>query len=379
MKAANRIQYYLKKHFPFENLLAGANEDESKSSGFKHLKTSKWKHAVVVALKIGPWICAVLLLAALGMEFGLPKAQRVQYAQVIQILKTISVGGLIGFGTNFLAIRMLFRPLEKRPLLGQGMIPAQRDIIIGSLAKGMHTHILSQDLIRKRLDESGLIKRLNDILFNGSIGMARDAALRAEAKEALHTSLSEYFEKDTVKEELKSIIEEQVEQKAEGGLKRLVLNTYKRFNRDDYDALLDQIISDIPDSIRDIIERWEEEVETGITWLQDNRRAADVFVMRFISNILDKLDIEGLLAKQMAHFNEEKLEKMVWEATNEQLLYIQYLGTVLGMLGGLVIWNAWMIVVYAIVGLSVWGLDELLVRTKQKSQLAVSKQSVDDG
>jgi hypothetical protein len=49
------------------------------------------------------------------------------------------------------------------------------------------------------------------------------------------------------------------------------------------------------------------------------------------------------------------------------LLYIQYLGTVLGMLGGLVIWNAWSLVVYIALGLVVWGLDELLYRQKAQA------------
>jgi uncharacterized membrane protein YheB (UPF0754 family) len=368
MAEDKRIRYYFEKHFPFRQLLGGEDED-TRAVGFNKYKASKIKHAIVVALRISPWICGIVFLAAIGMELGMPQALKAEYSTLIDILKTVSVGGLIGFGTNFLAIRMLFRPLKKRPILGQGMIPAQRDIIIGSLARGMHTHILSQQLIRRRLEESGFIKKINDILFEGTISMARDKELRNEAKAALYKNLAEYFQKDSVKNELKTIIDDQVEQKAEGGIKRLVLNTYKRFNRDDYDALLDQIISDIPDSIQDIVERWEGEIETGITWLEGNRRAADLFLMRLITRILDKLDIEGLLAKQMAHFDEAKLEKMVWEATNEQLLYIQYLGTILGMLGGLVIWNAWALVVYIGLGLAIWGLDRVLYKEEKPHSL----------
>ena len=374
MKSSTRFQYYFKKHFSFGQLLGGDEEETGKAPAFNRYKASPLKHALVTALRISPWICGLVLLVVLGLEIGLSEAEKAHYTSLIDILKTVSVGGLIGFGTNFLAIRMLFRPLKKRPLLGQGMIPAQRDIIIGSLAKGMHTHILSQRLIRQRLEESGFVKRINDVFFYGTIGMIRDKELISETKTALNKTLTTYFEKEEVKTELKTIIDQQVEQKADKGLKRLVLNTYKRLNREDYDALLDQIISDIPDSIHDIIERWEGELEEGIVWLKDNRRAADLFLMRLITNVLNKLDIEALLARQMAHFDEERLERMVWDATNEQLLYIQYLGTILGMLGGLVIWNAWMLVIYAGVGLSVWGLDELLMKV-QKSGTSASTSS----
>src|SRR5699024_10100300 len=45
------------------------------------------------------------------------------------LLKIVSVSGLIGFLTNWVAITMLFKPAQKRPLLGHGLIPAQKNRI----------------------------------------------------------------------------------------------------------------------------------------------------------------------------------------------------------------------------------------------------------
>ena len=87
---------------------------------------------------------------------------------------------------------------------------------------------------------------------------------------------------------------------------------------------------------------------------------------RFIMQLLNKIDIKGILANQMKHFDERKLERMVWEATNEQLLYIQYLGTILGMLGGLIIWNENMVWIYMIAMGVIFGLDNLIYRLKKK-------------
>lgn len=372
MQFQQRFRPYFRKYFDFSSML-GEGSDTAFADGPERFAPSKWMHFVVSALRFSPWICALLLLVNTLLNFFLPSPQLENWGYWSEIVLTVSVGGLIGYGTNYLAIRMLFRPVEKRPLLGQGMIPAQRERIIYSLARGMHTHILSQSLIRKRLEESGLVHKLTDIFFSGTAGLGRDPQFRVEVKTLIRENMMAYFHKEEVRQELKEIINTQVEKKADKGLKKLVLNTYKRFNQEDYDALLDQIITDIPDSIDDVLDRYEDTLEEGVDWLEGNRRGAELWVMRLITSILNRLDIEGLLAKQMAHFDEAKLEKMVWEATNEQLLYIQYLGTVLGMLGGLVIWRPWIAGLYAGLALCVWGIDELWFR-RQKAQAEKTSQ-----
>ena len=113
MKSSTRFQHYFKKHFSFGQLLKGDDDQSEQISGFNRYEVSPIRHAIVTVLRISPWICGLVLLIVLGMEIGLPKAEKLQYASWIDVLKTISVGGLIGFGTNYLAIRMLFRPLKK--------------------------------------------------------------------------------------------------------------------------------------------------------------------------------------------------------------------------------------------------------------------------
>ena len=46
------------------------------------------------------------------------------------LIRSCSVAGMIGFATNWVAIKMLFWPRESRPIFGQGLIPSQRDQLI---------------------------------------------------------------------------------------------------------------------------------------------------------------------------------------------------------------------------------------------------------
>lgn len=374
------VKAYFAEHFPFEKLLGVDSpvEEQGKSSFNKQGYSSTSQKVVLFLLKITPWICGVGLLFVLGMSFGFPYLNMAledtfhlfggefTYAQLQNLVKNITVGGLIGYGTNYLAIRMLFRPVDKRPLLGQGLIPAQKDIIIDTLAGGIQKHVLNPNLILDRIEESGLIKKLNEIIIEGTESILRDEQLRESIKNYLHENLMGYFQKEEVRKDLRDLIDKQVEKKADKGLKKWVLSTYKRVNKDDYEALIDQVIMDIPEGTMDVIARLESEIDEGITYINKQKRASELYMTRFIMKLLNKIDIKGILANQMKHFDERKLERMVWEATNEQLLYIQYLGTILGMLGGLIIWNENMVWVYLISMGAIYGLDNLIFSLKKK-------------
>lgn len=336
---------------------------------------------IMASLKLTPWICGVGFGASffvlLAHQFGngpdgLSFLQGIDgfylaHAATINAINIICVSGLIGFGTNFLAIRMLFRPVERRPIWGQGLIPAQRTRIIFSLAKGMHTHILNQELIRKRVEETGLVKKVNDLLMDGSSGMVMDDQLREELKSTIYQSMVDFSGREDIRKDIRQMIDVRLEENLDGGVKKLVLQTYKRFNKDDYESAIDKIIEDLPKIVQEVMIKLESQLDTVAAYIRKQKKFTEEQIMMIFVDLLNKIDITTLLAKQMEHFDEAKLERMVWEATNEQLLYIQYLGTILGIFGGLLIWRPGMMGgVYLLSFLVLFGVDQLLYRWKKK-------------
>ncbi len=84
-------------------------------------------HPLFLVLKLFPW----LLCAGFAASFFWGFPSQTVYLWTLELrleglLRTLSVSGLIGYLTNWIAITMLFRPVYKRPLLGQGLIPAQK-------------------------------------------------------------------------------------------------------------------------------------------------------------------------------------------------------------------------------------------------------------
>ena len=336
------VRFYLNKHFPLKSLLF-KQEKLIGNLGFNQHEGSKALKFFIRFLQLLPWICAIgfgisfFPFAQFSYSFQLPLIEKTVSFE--GFLRIIAVSGLIGFSTNKLAIRMLFRPLKKRPIWGQGLIPAQKDRIIFTLAKGMHEHILSQKLIRKRLESSGLISRINHLLIQGSIGVLQDEELKESLKKMIYEGMKSYLSEQNVRQEIINIIDQRVEENMEAGVKKFLLQTYKRYNKEDYEEIIQKVIRDIPKVSIEVLNKIEEELDRLAALLRHKKNWTEQFIMDLIMDTLEKIDIPGILRGQMEHFDEERLERMVRDATNEQLIYIQYLGALLGMLGGLLIWQ----------------------------------------
>ncbi|MEM6764338.1 MAG: DUF445 family protein [Bacteroidota bacterium] len=364
------LQTYLKEHFPVQEIFQKDPSVKTEGS-FNQFKVDVRKKVVLQLLKVSPYLCMFLFVSSFGLT-TLPmegvSAFYSTYQTVIDALFIISVSGLIGYGTNYIAIRMLFRPVVRRPIWGQGLIPAQKERIIFTLAKGIHTHILNQDLIRQRVEESGLIIRINELLITGSIGVLKDEDLKSLVKRLIYEGLEEYAQQEKIKNDIYQIIDSRIEENMNIGVKKFLLQTYKRYNKEDYEGVITNVVKDIPKVAVDVLEKLEEDIDKLVAFLRLNKKASEQMMTQVFLDVINRIDIIGLLQKQMEHFDETRLERLIWEATNEQLLYIQYLGTVLGILGGLIIWQPTTMIIgfVAIFGL-LFLLDWLLQRLKTRA------------
>ncbi|MBC1664077.1 DUF445 domain-containing protein [Listeria welshimeri] len=84
------------------------------------------------------------------------------------ILLMAVIGGFIGAMTNYIAIRMLFRPYKalylfnKRVPFTPGLIPKRREELAEHIGKVVVSHLLTEDAIRARLLEENLQKEITE-------------------------------------------------------------------------------------------------------------------------------------------------------------------------------------------------------------------------
>ncbi|WP_456341970.1 DUF445 family protein [Thermovibrio sp.] len=88
---------------------------------------------------------------------------------MVEYLIPPTVGALIGYFTNYIAIKMLFKPIKPYYLFGKklpftpGLIPAKREKLAEAIAKVVKENLLTEESIRKRLNHRKV--RENLLLF----------------------------------------------------------------------------------------------------------------------------------------------------------------------------------------------------------------------
>ena len=126
-----------------------------------------------------------------------------QTVAVEGLLKVLTVSGLIGFGTNWLAITMLFQPREKRAIIPQGLIPAQRERVIYRLSEAISRELINADIIKQKIKDSGVIGRYRDLALGVVRGVVEDPGFRADLKDLAQAYATEVLGSEAVRREVR--------------------------------------------------------------------------------------------------------------------------------------------------------------------------------
>jgi len=292
-------------------------------------------------LKPVPWLLAAIFIFSFYWDFDGRVFQLLNYEYSIEgILRIVSVSGLIGFLTNWTAITMLFRPIEKRPLLGQGLIPSHKKRIAHRLAKTVSDDLVNSEMIRKSVENSDLVKKLRETSLRSISDLSRDPEFRSKIKTWVTDYTHQYFNDPQNRMEISRKLSAEIDTRLQDKIiEKAALKIYSFIKQRDLYDLINEALLEIPDSIKKNIDDFDSYFEKLPAVLGKNTDNADELLSNLLNNLIDQLDIYTLVEENLNNYNEQKLEQMIRGATNEQLKTIQYLGAILGTIGGLVIWQ----------------------------------------
>ncbi len=113
----------------------------------------------------------------------------------------ILLGAVIGYVTNAIAIKMLFRPLTKKTVFGitipftPGIIPKQRNSLAENIGRMVSERLLTESAIKKQLEsrkfQGGFEKSINDSLSN--LINKPLSLLKKDNLEFFYNSLDDFF------------------------------------------------------------------------------------------------------------------------------------------------------------------------------------------
>ncbi|ARA92713.1 hypothetical protein AWN76_005735 [Rhodothermaceae bacterium RA] len=332
-------------------------------------------HAKVLPyLRLVPLV--LLLLFGISFVWDFPGVSLTLFGYTLPLeglLLVVSVSGLIGFLTNWLAITMLFNPRERRPIFGQGLIPAQRDRVIFRLARAVSEELINEEIIKQKIEESGVIPRYREMALGVTRSVIEDPDFRRDLKRLVAEYLREMLGSEAMRQKLTRFAVQKIEAYAGEGASGLALRVYRFLNEADFQRRVEKAVDELPHSVDTALDELDALLDQIPEKIEARSEEIETWATRVVLGFVENLDVYGMVASNMQQYDEGKLEQLIKNTTNEQLNYIKYLGGVLGFFGGLVIWQpAVALALFGTVGLLLYGLDVLLYRLRHEPDEAAA-------
>ena len=321
-------------------------------------------------LRVLPFLCCGGFLLSLVWEpsghFTLP--WRPEAVEFDGLLEKLCITGLVGFLTNWLAIKMLFYPRKARPLLGQGLIPARKNRIVLRLGEQISGDIINSKLIVEKIISSKLLtKRRQKFIEKLSLALEQKD-FRKDLSSLIENYALPILASPAFQKNLGAIIK-QIDIKDLGPLEKSLFRFYKfisgernlhrkieyllgklQTERGRYESYINKALDKLPE----ILEKKGEALEKNI--------------LQIIVFLLEQINVQDVIMDNLKAFDELRLEKLLWRTTSDQLIYIQYLGCFLGILGGFFLWLPMEAMLgFFSLGLLLFFFDSLLLRLRKSS------------
>lgn len=315
-------------------------------------------------LRIVPVALVVLFVASLAWDFeGISVAAFGRSLPLEGLLLTLSVSGLIGFLTNWLAITMLFRPRERRPIFPQGLIPAQRERVIFRLAKAVSDELINAEIIAQKIHESGVIPKYRKLALDVTRSVIEDPGFREELRALTASYAKEVLGSPQVRQRIVDFTVQKLEEHAKEGISGLALKVYRFVNEEDFQRRIEEAVAALPDSIDVALDETDHLLDRLPEKIEARSGEIEALATKVVLGFVENLDVYAIIIGNMHRYDEAQLERLLKNTSNEQLNYIKYLGGVLGLLGGFVIWQPLLALgTFTTLGLAVYALDEALYR-----------------
>jgi uncharacterized membrane protein YheB (UPF0754 family) len=326
-------------------------------------RKQRYSNTLISVLSAVPYLLVVLFVLSFFWDFdGLSTTVWGRSLQFEGLLKILSVSGLIGFLTNWLAITMLFKPAEKRPILGHGLIPAQKNRIAYRLAQTVSEDLINPEIIKKKITESNIIGRYRALSTRYIKGIIDDPAFRKDIKRWVVRYVDEMIADPEIRAALAKRILTQIEEALHNkSFEKIAFKTYTFVKGQEMQSIIEEALVQIPTSVESGLDKLDDLLDQLPQKIDENSDTIENIVTTLLYKLINQLNVHALVEENLRSYDEQHISNIIRSATNEQLRYIQYLGAVLGVIGGFVIWEP-LLSVIVLVSLSaiLLLLDQLL-------------------
>ena len=333
-------------------------------------KTTAEKKTFLKLLLLFPYVLLITFIVSFFWDFNGLSTTILGYEIAFEgLLRILSISGLIGFLTNWLAITMLFRPLYRRPILGQGLVPAQKERIAYRLAVAVSEDLINPEIIKRKIQESGAISKYREMATVYIKNIIDDPDFRSDLKLLAVDYVDEMIARKDVRTNIAASIIEQIEGNIEeNSFEKVALKAYSFIKGQEMQDLVEEALTKLPGGVEKGLDKLDVWLDKLPEKINEHSDSIENIVTTMLHKLVNQLDVHSLVEDNLREYDERRLEKLIKNASNDQLQYIQFLGAVLGTLGGFIIWKPiGSLIVLSIICGSVIILDTTILKLSQKS------------
>jgi len=279
------------------------------------------------------------------------------------VVRSCSIAGLIGFGTNWVAIKMLFRPRESRPIFGQGLIPSQRDELIRKVADEVLDKLINERIIKEEIDESRLITRLTAETVGEVRRVMHDPEFVRDTKQLVLAFAAKLARSEAFRDEVVHEVEARVSRVVGGSLTGWIASGLRGVWREPLVRVVNSELDTLPETLDRLVGEIDEALNHIPSYLEQHQERIEAALTRVMMALVREMDVRSIVLKQLATVTSDQLETGFREFADDKLSYITLLGGLLGLVGGFVIvWPLASALVLSSLAVLLTLLDVLLYR-----------------
>ncbi len=293
---------------------------------------------------------------------------------IFKLLSAPVLGALIGYITNWLAVKMLFRPREAKYFCGRrlpftpGVIPRGKERLAKAMGSIINTQLLTEESIRQHLTSGEFTDLIRDVLRNiedklksddrtfrewliETVGEEKTAQSAEKLQNFLSKKAAEKLSEMHIGRRAAGLLAEKIGESLRGSfLGKFISDSFLQSLVPVFEKMIDDYISEQGESLlRPVIEKETDrlldcrisDAAHALAELNIDRNmllqklSSDSFV-RKCTEIIRALNIGRIAEKAVCEMDGAQLEQLVMSAMKTELRAVINLGALIGLLLGLV-------------------------------------------
>ena len=287
-----------------------------------------------------------------------------------------AVGALIGYITNYIAIRMLFRPHHAKYFMGihipftPGIIPKEKSRIANSIGKAVSENLMNREVLEKSLLSPEMLEKMNNAIdefvatqsqnsetivqFAGHYLSQEDIdAMRQNATSGVVKMISGKLQDSQLGDHIAHMAIEHVMEKTRNSvvglfgadkfvaglaqpIERLLAKHINEILQNNSQQMVEGLVIDESEKLMgmtmsELVSGHDEQVAQIKSGIQS---AYKTIITEHLPRILQDIDISGIIEQRINEMDMDEAEAIILDVMKKELRAIVWLGALLGCIMG---------------------------------------------